>query len=77
MDSAHPETVILPDICVMRKSLSSEYQPYAPQGHFFQGASGKIFRTALISTKIPCFLTNTDSILRLGRNIQTFTWPFG
>jgi rubrerythrin len=35
----------LPDIFVMRKSLSSEYQPYAPQGHFLRGACGKIFRT--------------------------------
>jgi len=34
--SAHQETVFLPDICVMLKILSSEYQPYA---------CGKIFRT--------------------------------
>jgi hypothetical protein len=34
--SAHPEMANLPDICVVRKILSSEYQPYA---------CGKIFRT--------------------------------
>jgi len=33
--SAHPETVILPDICVILKILSSEYQLYA---------CGKMFR---------------------------------
>ena len=33
--SAHPETVFLPDLCVMLKILSSEYQLYA---------CGKIFR---------------------------------
>ena len=27
--SAHPETVISPDVFVMLKILSSEYQPYA------------------------------------------------
>jgi len=26
LDSAHPETVFLPDLCVMLKILSSEYQ---------------------------------------------------
>jgi len=35
LNSAHPETVISPDICVMLKILSSEYQLYA---------CGKIFR---------------------------------
>ena len=35
LDSAHPETVFLPDLCVMLKILSSEYQLYA---------WGKIFR---------------------------------
>jgi len=29
IDSAHPETVFLPDLCVMLKILSSEYQLYA------------------------------------------------
>ncbi len=29
MDSAHPETVFLPDLGVMLKILSSEYQLYA------------------------------------------------
>ena len=33
--SAHPKRVILPDLCVMLKILSSEYQLYA---------CGKIFR---------------------------------
>jgi hypothetical protein len=33
--SVHPETVISPDICVILKILSSEYQLYA---------CGKIFR---------------------------------
>jgi len=33
--SVHPETVFLPDFCVMLKILSSEYQLYA---------CGKIFR---------------------------------
>ena len=28
----------------MLKILSSEYQLYTPQGHFFQGACGKISR---------------------------------
>jgi len=36
--SAHPETVFLPDLCVMLKILSSEYQLYA---------CGKIFRMPL------------------------------
>jgi hypothetical protein len=40
LKSAHPEMTNLPDIGVARKILSSEYQPYAPQGHFLRGASG-------------------------------------
>jgi hypothetical protein len=35
LNSAHPEMTNWPDIGVIRKILSSEYQPYA---------SGKIFR---------------------------------
>jgi hypothetical protein len=35
LDSAHPQMANFPDICVNRKILSSEYQPYA---------CGKIFR---------------------------------
>jgi transcriptional regulator GlxA family with amidase domain len=31
--SAHPEMANLPDLGVARKILSSDYQPYAPQGH--------------------------------------------
>lgn len=34
----------LPDIGVAQKILSLKYQPYAPQGHFLRGVSGKIFR---------------------------------
>ena len=44
--SAHPEMVILPDLCVARKILSSEYQPYA---------SGKIL-ARLDLDQIPSFL---------------------
>jgi hypothetical protein len=33
----------LSDICVVLENLSSEYQPYAPQGHFLRGACGKFF----------------------------------
>jgi len=36
LSSAHPQMANLPDICVLLKILSSEYQPYA---------CGKIFRT--------------------------------
>jgi len=32
--SVHPKMANLPDIFVALKILSSEYQPYAPQGHF-------------------------------------------
>jgi hypothetical protein len=34
----------LPDLWVMLKILSSEYQLYAPQGHFLRGTWDKIFR---------------------------------
>jgi len=42
LDSAHPETVFLSDLCVMLKILSSEYQLYAcinymPAVKFFAG----------------------------------------
>ena len=37
---------IMPDFYVVLKILSAEYQPYPPQGHFFQGTCGKISQIA-------------------------------
>jgi len=80
--SVDPEMTNLPDISVILKILSPEYQPYAPQGHFLQSACGKIFRApclprrawAWISTKFACFWMDTIRCPSENSILETFSW---